>query len=407
MAKRFFEQVGGIISVLLPGNNPEKIINMALSRGIIITDLKQQPDGMHFKIRSSAFSALKSIAEENGYGLEIVDKRGLPFYKAILKRRMGFIVGGIIFILSLYLLSSFVMFIEVSGNENVNSTRIMQSAARHGLQPGAPKWTFSRSDIEKNMLVEIEELSYVCVEIKGISASIKVVEKVLPKEEITGPCHMVACKDGVINEVLVLEGQSRVAAGDVVARGDVLISGIVTPETNPYMPADTVYLPYAVRARGIVKAQIWYEGYGECHLREVIFQEGKTETAHRLKTPWGKVALSRNQQSGFEYYSSKKYNRHFKTPWGRLTYEKELRQEKIRVVAEYSERQGIEIARQKAMQELQKKLKNNKPVGKPKMDILSSPSEPIIRIKLIVETSENIAVAQPVIDEEMVIDELM
>ena len=407
MAKRFFEQVGGIISVLLLGENPEKVINMALARGIIITDLKKQPDGMHFKIRSSAFSALQSIAEENGYSLKIVNKRGLPFYKAILKRRMGFIVGGIIFILSLYLLSSFVMFIEVNGNQNVDSTRILQSAARYGLQPGAPKWNFSRSIIEKNMLVEIEELSYVCVEIRGISARIKVVEKVLPEEDITGPCNMVAAKDGVIKEVLVLEGQSRVAAGDVVARGDILISGIVTPETNPYMPADTVNLPYAVRARGFVKAQIWYEGYGECHLREVIFHKGKTETARRLITPWGKVALSRNQKPGFEYYSSKNYNRPFKTPWGSLTYEKELRQEKIRVVAEYSEQQGVEVARQKAMQELQKKLKNNKPVGKPEMDILSSPSEPIIRVKLRVETSENIALAQPIIDEEMVIDELM
>ncbi len=407
MAKRFFEQVGGIISVHLPGENPEKVINMALSRGIIITDLKLHPDGMYFKIRSSAFNALKSIAEENGYNLEIVDRRGLPFYKAILKRRMGFIVGGIIFILSLYLLSSFIMFIEVTGNQTVDSTRILQSAARHGLQPGAPKWTFSRNNIEKNMLVEVEELSYVCVEIRGISARIKVVEKVLPKEDITGPCHLVAAKDGVINEVLVLEGQSRISAGDVVAREDILISGIVIPETNPYMPADTVNLPYAVRARGIVKAQIWYEGYGECHLREVIFHKGKTETARRLITPWGKVALSLNQKPGFEYYSSKKNNRHFKTPWGRLTYEKELRQEKIRVVAEYSEQQGIEVARQKALQELQKKLKNNTPVGKTKMDILSSPSEPIIRVKLIVETSENIAIAKPIIDEEIVIDELM
>lgn len=41
------------------------------------------------------------------------------------------------------------------------------------------------------------------------------------------------------------------------------------------------------------------------------------------------------------------------------------------------------------------------------MDILSSPSEPIIRVKLIVETSENIAIAKPIIDEEIVIDELM
>jgi similar to stage IV sporulation protein len=55
---RFFEQVGGIVRVRLQGKNLEKIINMALARGIFINDVKRKEDGLHFKIRSSAYQAL-------------------------------------------------------------------------------------------------------------------------------------------------------------------------------------------------------------------------------------------------------------------------------------------------------------------------------------------------------------
>lgn len=102
MVNRFFEQVGGIIRVRLQGKNLEKVINMALARGIFINDVKRKEDGLHFKIRSSAYSALKSIAEENGYQLEITEKKGIPFYQALLKRRLGFVIGALIFIIALY-----------------------------------------------------------------------------------------------------------------------------------------------------------------------------------------------------------------------------------------------------------------------------------------------------------------
>ena len=39
----------------------------------------------------------------------------------------------------------------------------------------------------------------------------------MPRDEITGPCHLVASRDGIIEEVLVLDGQANVEAGDVVA----------------------------------------------------------------------------------------------------------------------------------------------------------------------------------------------
>ena len=56
MINRFFEQVGGIIRVRLQGKNLEKIINMALARGIFINDVKRKEEWFAFQL-ATCFSA--------------------------------------------------------------------------------------------------------------------------------------------------------------------------------------------------------------------------------------------------------------------------------------------------------------------------------------------------------------
>ncbi|MEN6460319.1 MAG: sporulation protein YqfD, partial [Syntrophomonas sp.] len=269
MAKRFFDQLGGIIGVKIRGEKQEKIINMALSRGIYIWDIKKDYDSIILKVKASGYEALKNICDENGYVMETTVKQGFPFFKGVFKRRLGFLGGALIFVAALYLLSSFIWFVEVSGNRQVDRASILNTAAKYGVYEGAARWGFSRSEVEKAMLKELSQLAYVKVDIKGVKANIEVVEKVFPQNEINGACHMVAAKSGIIKEVLVLDGQAAVKEGDVVARGDILISGIVFPSVNPFMEGENLppEKPYQVRARGSVKAQINYQGYGECRLK--------------------------------------------------------------------------------------------------------------------------------------------
>ena len=179
------------------------------------------------------------------------------------KKKNGFLGGAPGFILALYILSSFVWFISVEGNDRINDKEILDTARRYGVYQER-QWNFSRNDAEEAILREIKDLSYIKIDIRGVKAHIEVVEKVIPGEEINGPCHLIASQDGVIEEIIVLDGQARVKEGDTVAKGDVLVSGLVIPEINPYMPpeANQNLDPYLVRARGIVKARVWFEGYG-------------------------------------------------------------------------------------------------------------------------------------------------
>lgn len=399
MANKLFDQVGGIITVRLKGKDQEKVINMAMIRGIYIWDIKKTGDSMSLKVRNSGYKALQNIAEENGYIIEITDKQGFPVFKHVLKRRMGFIGGSLVFVIALYFMSSFIWFIEVSGNEKIDAPRIMLSAARHGIYKGAAKWNFSRSSVEEAMLRDMSQLSYVRVDITGVKARIEVVEKIFPKEEITGPCHIVAAKEGIIDQILVFEGQANVKEGDVVARGDILISGVVFPEKSPYIFEETEEEPepYTVRARGEVKASVCYEGYGECPLRsEKMILSGRELKKVYLETPWRNLVLKGRRENSFPFSREETSRRILKTPLGEFGFYKICIQEEIKDEITYSEKEAIKIARDKAMKTLARKMDKSVKVCNSKIDILSSPSDPILRIKVSVETIENIDMAEPI-----------
>ncbi|MGI6413007.1 MAG: sporulation protein YqfD [Syntrophomonadaceae bacterium] len=400
MANKFFDQVGGVVSVRLHGKNPEKVINMALSRGVFLWNIKRKGDWLELKVRSSGFEALNTIVEETGHSLEVINKKGLPFLKTTFKRRIGFVSGALVFILALYFMSSFVWHIEVTGYERVDKNRILLTAAKYGVYKGAAKWSFSRTEVEEAMLRDIDELTYVRLNVKGVKVTIEVVEKIFPREEITGPCHIIASKDGVVEEILVLEGQVKIREGQAVSKGDILISGLVIPEINPFMQnvSDVPLEPYTVRARGVVKARVWYEAYAECPLRlEKTILTGNEQVKTYIDTPWKSIALKgRGDTENYPIYEEETDKNSLITPWGEFSLRKVTIKEKKQKVLKYSQGEAIENAKNKALADLVQKTGHKPKTEDIKVDILSVPSDSLSRVKLSVEIVEDIAVAEPI-----------
>ncbi|MFA7147650.1 MAG: sporulation protein YqfD [Syntrophomonadaceae bacterium] len=405
MANKLFDQVGGTIKVALKGKNQEKIINMASSRGIYIWDIKKSGDDLNFKVRTSGLKALQSISEENGYDLDVTEKQGLPFYRNLFRRRLGFFTGALIFVLALYIMSSFVWFVEVNGNKKVETSKIILTAAKHGVYQGAAKWNFSRIEVEEAMLRDLGELSYVKLDIRGVKARIQVVEKILPKTDISGPCHIVATRDGVIEEVLALEGQASVKTGDVVKKGDILISGVVFPEKSPYIVSseeeekeeEPEQEAYTVRARGQVKARVWYEGYGECRLHEEkLVLSGRKLSKIYIETPWKTFFVKGQREKTYPLYEQEVKKRIVKSPPGEFGFFQVELKEKTKKTRDFTAKEAVKIAREQAMKTLVRKMGKNPKISESRVDILSRPSDPILRARISVETIEDIATAQPI-----------
>ncbi len=402
MDNRVLNQMQGIIQIRLFGQNCEKVMNMSLMRGIYIWDIKRKDDCLEFKIRRSAYDALKNIVADNNFQMEIINEQGIPFLKKVIQRRSGFLSGALLFLLAIYLMSSFIWFVEVTDNQKVDTSTIMLTAAKHGVYKGAGKWSFSRSQVEKGILVDLNQLSYVKVDIKGVKATIEVVEKILPGDDITGPCHIVASKDGVIEEILLLEGQTNAQEGEAVSKGDILISGIIfyQPNTNLAGGDETEIKempPEIVRARGIVRARVWYEGYGECERtsKKVVYT-GRESRQVVIRTPWRDIALMGAGDPGFEQFSKKISNKEVDSPLGSFGWLDMTAREKKTIVRHIRENEAVKTAREKAIRNLHGKMADHERPQDLKVEILSSPSDPVLRCKVAVEFIEDIAKAEPI-----------
>ncbi|RDV84354.1 sporulation protein YqfD [Ammonifex thiophilus] len=264
MALRFFRYLRGYVLLKLEGKKIERFLNMALTRGIKFWDVRYLgKDRVLLRVRWGAVRALRHISRATSTRLTVQEKIGLPFLVSRLKRRRAFLGGALFFLALVYCLSLFVWRVEVTGAQKLSPGEVLKVAAQAGLKPGVLRRQVNGKEVERVLKEQLPQLAWVGVEVRGTQATIKVVEKKLP-EPAAGPAHIVARKAGLIKELLVLEGTPKVKEGDTVLPGQVLIAG----EEMTVPQGEGEPSPVYVRAKGIVKARVWYQGYGEARLEE-------------------------------------------------------------------------------------------------------------------------------------------
>lgn len=288
LAKGSFWQWRGYVIIKIKGLQLERFINQAIQAGVILRDIERlSTQIMIAKVSVPGFRRLRLLCRGGNWRLSILKRVGLPFLLFRMARRKALLAGGIVALLLIYLLSSVVWFVEVHGCQQVPRQRILELAAQFGLHSGALKSAYSGKVVERQLLLTMDRLSWAYVETRGTLAIIHVAEKVVPDPELTMPGDIVAAFDGVLEELLVLRGVPLVKEGDAIRASQVIISGLIPP--NSPLHAEKLAqgeTPY-IKAEGVVKARVWHEGYAEAALvaREQTFT-GQVQRHYRLA--WGK-----------------------------------------------------------------------------------------------------------------------
>ncbi len=380
--------IDGYITVRVEGLHIEKFINMTSKNDIKMWEIKRiDYTTIEMKMYYYQYPLLKNILKKTNCRSKILKKTGLHFIINRIKKRSIFTAGALFFVALLVYLSSFIWFVEITGNDNIDSQRIFSYAEKAGLKTGIHKDSINLRNVEEYIITGIDEISVVNIKYKGTRAIIKVVERTMPPN-IINPDEMVdivASKDGIIDTILAYKGQVMVKKGDFVKAGQVLISAIPAEGSDE-----------RVHAMGLVTARTWYESIQQIPLS--YSEDVRTgEMKKKICIKWGSKKLYiKNSNKSYEKYDKIEKITDIKvfgipTTLSRVT---EYLYEKETVVTELTYEEAFDLAIEKAEEEVNKSMPNNTSLVDKQVE--RDQQEDGVRVRVLYTVMENIGLEKKI-----------
>lgn len=238
----------GYVMFEASGGFPDRFFDSCKQNGINLFDVRRVDGRFYACVKISDYKKMHRIRKNSDMSLKIKEKHGLPFVLYKRRNRIGLLIGAVLFIILLWFLSGSLWSISVEGNRDVDENDIIKAFEESGVAVGARIGKIDITAAENRVSTQIPELVWVSLNISGTVATVKVREgsKVpeIPGDE--KPCNIIAKYGGQISTYEVYEGTAEQEINSAVAKGDLLISGIIT-----YKDGTTVLRP----ARGKVLAK--------------------------------------------------------------------------------------------------------------------------------------------------------
>ena len=210
------------------GANPERLLNLLSENGISFRNaVPQDEHTMLISVNKRDVEALKHLARRAMCAVEILSRRGLPYFLRRLRKRYTLLAGLGICVFALLCSSLFIWDIEVTGNKEVSSAEILGALEDVGIGIGSYWPAFVSERIRNQVLPKIPKLLFISVKVYGSRAEIIVRERI-PEPEVVAEkeaANVYADKSGIISTISVLRGRGSAEKGDTVLKGDLLVEG--------------------------------------------------------------------------------------------------------------------------------------------------------------------------------------
>lgn len=188
------------------------------------------------QILKSDLPQFRKLAEFHHMNLEIREQERSIFRK--LKRyqfRFGIPLGILLSAGILFYYSNTVAKIEIQGNSIVQDSVILAILEEQDVRPGTWFTDIDMNHCETLLRIQIPEISWAGIRNHGNRLVIEVTEETPQVEMLRErtPCHIISRYDAQITNVEVYSGQLQCLIGDGIAKGDIIVNGMITdPETN-------------------------------------------------------------------------------------------------------------------------------------------------------------------------------
>lgn len=382
----------GYINIKVEGYFIERFLNLCMNRGIEVWNIKRINDAeLTVNIKYKDYSDVEEISKITRCRLIKNYEKGIPDIETRYKKRKVFALIFILASLFIYLYSARIWQIEIVGDFKIPIEELWNELNNEGVKVGIRKSKLDYDKIKNNIYVRRNDIAWMGFDIKGTKAYVEFVERsniesTPLKDE---PCNIVSDKDGIVHKILVKSGQKLVNVGDVVTKGQTLISGYISSEENTGR---------LVHSDGEIILKTWYTNKVTVpYEKDLVNKTGSKERKYNLEIGNIKINLI-NSGTKFEKYDTitvsnklKLFNK-FELPI-KLT---ELTYEELEIdTVKYTKTQAENIAKSEAITGL-KKLINNLDENKVKNKFNIKENEDSVSAHVTIEVLEKVGIKEKI-----------
>ncbi|XKE69196.1 sporulation protein YqfD [Jeotgalibacillus malaysiensis] len=237
------------VKVSLRGTNSSLVISRLLLNNISLEQVICKEETT-FMIRYTDLAALRKAVRRSGVKVSL-SKEGenhkiLEFTKMNIPSIAAFLLSAFIFFQAF----QYIWAVEMTGPNPEIRDEALEILEEKGIKPGVHHSNLSLNQQSASVLYkEIDQLSWIGYERTGSKLKVTLREKdSLHNKKSDQQAHLVASKTGTIHTLSVSSGTPLVKRGDVVKKGEILVSGYIGREGYEK----------GIRADGSVKALTWY-----------------------------------------------------------------------------------------------------------------------------------------------------
>ena len=253
MYKKTVNYLRGSVTVRVESPVPERVVNLCAAHAIPFWALRWA-DAATFTVCTTrrGLARLRQVTGEVDCRITVLHEAGAPVLLGRVRRRYALLAGFAAFLLLLFGGNIFIWELQVTGNETVPTETILRELEEYGITIGSVGLRIDQKAMRNHVLLELPDLSWLVVNVKGCTAHVQVVERQRPPQIVQEgeTTNVVAARAGLVTRIEPLDGKAQVALGSTVTEGQILISGVVdSPRTGLRL----------VHGMGNVWARTWYD----------------------------------------------------------------------------------------------------------------------------------------------------
>ena len=239
----------GYIKIIIPKEYKSHAMNAILTNHLTYRKTKFLEDNsLELIISVRNKHKFENAFKENSVEATFQKPQGALSRISRYKNRWGVLCGIILLFSSLIISSFFVWRIEVEGNELITDEEVIKILEESGFALGTFIPNIDYDELHNRFLLNSKDVSWISVNITGNVAKVSIRERLKGNENASKNTYtnVISKYDAQIISVQLYKGKKVVSIGDVVRKGELLISGVIDSQSQSvrYLHADGIIKGY-------------------------------------------------------------------------------------------------------------------------------------------------------------------